>query len=125
MIEQIVADAASRGIGPYSQAVRANGFIFVSGQLGIDPKSGSLVSGGIEAEAEQILHNVEHVLAASQSSWHRVVHATLYLADIADFAVVNQLYRQRLGPIPPARTTVAVSALPANARMELDVIALA
>ena len=125
LIEQIVADRASRGVGPYSQAVKANGFLFVSGQLGLEPNTGTIVSGGIDAETRQALRNVTEILVAAGSSWESVVKVTLFLADMEDFATVNRIYEAVLGRVPPARSAVAVSSLPRNALLEIEVIAVA
>ena len=125
MIEQILSKDASTGVGPYSQAVKANGFIFVSGQLGIDPKVGSIIPGGTEAEMYQAIENIDRILRAAGSGWHRVVKVNLYLADLADYERTNEIYTVKLGTVPPARSTIEAASLPAGARVEIDAIALA
>lgn len=123
-MERISTQAASRGIGPYSQAVRANGFIFVSGQLGLDPETGALVPGGFEPQTDQALKNVREILAAAGSTWSKVVKATIYLSDLENFTVMNDIYAKALGPIPPARAAIQVAQLPLEALIEIDIIAL-
>ena len=123
-MERIVTERSSPGIGPYSQAIRANGFVFVSGQLGLSPNTSSLVEGGVEPELIQAMANVAEILAEAGSSWAKVVKATVFLADMNDFGLVNKLYSTKVGDIPPARTAVQVAALPRNARIEIDVIAV-
>ena len=124
IMERIVTDKASRGVGPYSQAVKANGFIFVAGQLGVDPATGTLVPGGIEAETEQALRNVREILAAAGSDFSKVVKATVFLADLDHFSTMNAIYEKFLGAIPPARSTLQAAKLPRNALIEIDVVAL-
>jgi 2-iminobutanoate/2-iminopropanoate deaminase len=124
-MERVSTQSASRGIGPYSQAVKANGFIFVSGQLGLDPDTGTLVQGGFEAQTDQALRNVREILAAGGSAWSKVVKATIYLSDIENFAVMNDIYAKVLGPIPPARAAIQVAQLPLGALIEIDIVALA
>jgi 2-iminobutanoate/2-iminopropanoate deaminase len=108
---------------PFSPAVRAGKFILVSGQIGVDPKSGSLVSGGAPAETAQAIENVATVLAAAGRSLSDVVKANVYLADMADYAAMNETYAKALEPPFPARTCVGVAALPFGARVEIEVIA--
>ncbi|HTV72667.1 MAG TPA: RidA family protein [Candidatus Acidoferrales bacterium] len=112
-------------IGPYSQAVRAGQLLFCSGQIPIDPATGKLVDGDIAAQTRRVLDNVGALLAAAGTSYDRVVKTTIYLVDMADFATVNPIYGERFGVSPPARSTVAVAALPMGARIEIEVIALA
>jgi 2-iminobutanoate/2-iminopropanoate deaminase len=122
----IVASAeAPAAIGPYSQAVKAQGFVFCSGQIALDPKTGQMLSGGVEAETEQVMKNLAAVLAAAGSSFSQVVRSTIYLVDLADFAKVNAIYGAAFPTAPPARATVQVAALPRGARVEIDMIALA
>lgn len=121
----ISTDRAPAAIGPYSQAIVAGGFVFCSGQIPLDPETGELVSGGVEAETERVLDNLEAVLAAAGSSIEDVVKATIFLTDLEDFGVVNEAYGKRLGAAPPARATVQVAALPKGARVEIEVVALA
>ena len=120
----IATDRAPAAIGPYSQAVRAGDFVFTSGQIGLDPATGELVAGGIEAETRQVLENLTAVLEAAGAGWRDVVRTTIYLSDIADFALVNKLYGERVGAgVLPARSTVQVARLPRGARVEIDAIA--
>ncbi|PKL46455.1 MAG: reactive intermediate/imine deaminase [Planctomycetes bacterium HGW-Planctomycetes-1] len=115
---------APAAIGPYSQAIAAGETIYVSGQLGLDPKSGKLVEGGIEAETKQALENIKAVLIAAGSSLAKVVSASVYLADMDDFARMNELYAGYFVEPYPARATVAVKTLPKNGRIEIAVIAV-
>lgn len=115
---------APRAIGPYSQAIVADDFIFLAGQIGIDPQTGNLVAGGVEAETEQVLKNAEAVLRASKSDFDSVVKATIFLADINDFARVNEIYGKRFKAPFPARSTVQVARLPRDARIEIELTAL-
>lgn len=119
----VSSENAPKAIGPYSQAIRAGGFLFCSGQIPLDPKTGAIVSGGIEAETRQTLENLTAVLNAGGATWDNVVKATIYLVDLADFAVVNRIYEERVGAAPPARVTVQVAALPRGAAVEIDAIA--
>ena len=115
---------APKAIGPYSQAIVANGFVFAAGQIGSDPKTGKLVEGGIEAETEQALKNIEAVLKAAGSSMKDVVKATVFLADMNDFAKMNAIYGKWMGEPYPARSTVQVARLPRDARIEIEVVAV-
>lgn len=123
-IASVSTDAAPAAIGPYSQAVTAGGVVYCSGQIGLDPSTGELVSGGVEAETEQVLANLAAVLSAAGADFSSVTKATIYLAEMADFAVVNEIYARHLGDARPARATVAVAALPKGARIEIDAVAL-
>jgi len=124
-VSVINTDRAPKAIGPYSQAVRANGFIFLSGQVPLDPATGELVRGTIEEEAGRVLRNIGAVLEAAGSGFDKVVRTTVFLADLSDFAAVNAVYAREFGDARPARSTVQVAALPRGARIEIDVIALA
>jgi 2-iminobutanoate/2-iminopropanoate deaminase len=116
---------APAAIGPYAQAVQAEGrLLFCSGQLGLDPATGNLVQGGVEAEARQALANLRAVLAAGGSGFDRVVKTTIFLADMNDFAAVNAVYSEHFAGDPPARSTVQVAALPKAGRVEIEMIAL-
>jgi len=117
------SERAPRAIGPYSQAVSVGGFLHTSGQIGLDPASGSLVAGGFEAEARQVLANLGAVLAAAGCGFEDVLKATVFLVDFADFPALNRLYGEAFGAHKPARSTVAVAALPKDARVEIDLIA--
>ena len=116
---------APDAIGPYSQAVIANGFVFTSGQIPIDPATGEFVSGGIAEQTQQVLKNLSAVLEAAGSSLRQVVKTTVYLADMQDFVAMNEVYATFFGGEPPARSTVQAARLPKDARVEIDVIALA
>lgn len=124
-MEVIHTDKAPNAIGPYEQAIKANGFVYTAGQIGLEPASGELVAGGVEEQARRVLDNVTAVLEAAGSSWSQVVKTTIYLNDMADFAAVNAVYEGYLGSAKPARTTVAVAGLPKGALVEVDVVALA
>ena len=110
-------------IGPYSQAVRAGAYIFASGQAGLDPATGVLVSGGVEAETRQTFKNIQAVLEAAGSSMDRIVKTTVFLTDMEDFARMNGVYGTFMPEPYPARSTVQVSALPKGASVEIEVIA--
>ncbi|MDJ0762142.1 MAG: Rid family detoxifying hydrolase [Myxococcota bacterium] len=126
MTKKIISTTtAPAAIGPYSQAVEANELIFVSGQIGLDPGTSALVPGGIAAETRQAIANIEAILTAAGSGLNRVVKATILLADIRDFAQVNDIYKEWFDKEPPARAAFAVAALPLGARIEIEAIALA
>jgi 2-iminobutanoate/2-iminopropanoate deaminase len=114
---------APAAIGPYSQGVVADGFFFSAGQAALDPVSGMLVEGGIEPETERVMANLTAVLDAAGATWGDVVKTTIFLVDVADFGTVNAIYGRFVGDPPPARSTVAVAALPKGARVEIEVIA--
>ena len=114
---------APDAIGPYSQAIRADGYLFCSGQLGLDPATGELVADDTAAQAEQSLRNLGAVLAAAGLTFEDVVKTTIFLADMADFAAVNAVYGRVVTDPPPARSTVAVAALPKGGRVEIEAIA--
>ena len=114
---------APGAIGPYSQAIRADGYLVCSGQLGLDPATGDFVAGDVEAQAEQALRNLAAVLDMAGISFAEVVKTTIFLADMADFAAVNGVYARFVTDPPPARSTVAVAALPKGGRVEIEAIA--
>jgi 2-iminobutanoate/2-iminopropanoate deaminase len=122
--EPVQTDNAPRAIGPYEQAVKANGFIYTAGQIPIDPKTGNFVEGGITAQTRQVLENLKAVLEAGGSALDRVVKATVFLKNMADFAAMNDVYAQYLGGAKPARSTVAVAELPRGALIEIDLVAV-
>ena len=122
--EIISTDAAPRAIGPYSQAMRAGGFLFLSGQIALDPRTEQLVGGDIKQQTRRVLENVKALLQAAGSSLNRVVKCTVFLADMNDFGAMNEEYGSFFQEEPPARTTVAASRLPRGALVEIDVIAL-
>ena len=121
----ILTTHAPAPVGPYSQAIRVDGFIFCSGQVGLDPKSGKIVEGGVAEQARQVLDNLAAVLAAADLTFAAIVKTTIFLVDINDFAAVNAIYGERMGTPPPARSTIAVAALPLGARVEIEAIASA
>jgi 2-iminobutanoate/2-iminopropanoate deaminase len=116
-------DNAPRAIGPYSQSVEADGWLYTSGQIALDPASGELVAGGFEAQARQVLANLRHVLASAGCTFASVVKATVYVADLADFPTLNALYAEAMGDHRPARSTVQVAALPKGGLVEIDLVA--
>ncbi|HVB63252.1 MAG TPA: Rid family detoxifying hydrolase [Nitrolancea sp.] len=124
-VEVIQTDKAAAPIGPYSQAIRANGFIFVAGEKGIDPKTNQMVTGGIAAETRQTLENIKNILESAGSSMSKAVSTAVYLVNIGDFAEMNKVYAEYFTVTPPGRTTVGVTALPAGAQVEITVTALA
>lgn len=123
-MQVIVTDKAPAAIGPYSQAVKAVGLLFCSGQIALDPVSGEMVQGTVEEETRQVMENLRGVLEAASTGFDRVVKTTIYLIDMADFPVVNQVYGSYFGELKPARATVGVAALPRGARVEVEVVAL-
>lgn len=124
MREIVSTDRAPQAIGPYSQAVRACGFVFASGQIPTDPATGAFVAGGVAEQTEQVLKNISAVLEAAGTGLDRVVKTTVFLADINDFAAMNEVYGRFFNGQPPARSTVAAARLPRDARVEIDAIAL-
>jgi 2-iminobutanoate/2-iminopropanoate deaminase len=120
----IHTDAAPAAVGPYSQAIRAGDQIWVSGQIGLDPASGRLVEGGVEAETRRVLASLKAILEVAGSGLDRVVKATVYLADLGDFETVNRVYAGFFGEEPPARMCVGVSSLPKGARVAVDAVAV-
>lgn len=116
---------APDAIGPYSQAVIANGFVFTSGQIPIDPATGQFVPGGIAEQTQQVLKNLKAVLEAAGTDLQQVVKTTVYLADMQDFTAMNEVYATFFGAEPPSRSTVQAAGLPRDARVEIDVVALA
>lgn len=121
----IRTEHAPAAIGPYSQAIRTGDFLFTSGQVALDPATGALAEGGIEAETRQVMQNLRAVLAAAELGFDDVVKTTVFLADMADFATVNTIYAEAFASAvaPPARSTVQVAALPRGARIEIELIA--
>lgn len=119
----VTTAGAPAAIGPYSQGIATDGLLFCSGQLGLDPASGELVDGGVEAEAERALRNLAAVLDSAGLAMADVVKTTIFLADMADFATVNAVYQRHVPDPPPARSTVQVAALPKGGRVEIEAIA--
>jgi len=121
----VATDQAPAAIGPYSQAMQAAGLVFCSGQIPLDPATGELVSGDIRQETRRVMENLRGVLTAAGCGFEQVVRTTIYLVDMADFPVVNEVYGDYFPTVRPARATVAVAALPRGARVEIDAVALA
>jgi 2-iminobutanoate/2-iminopropanoate deaminase len=124
MKEAIASKQAPAAIGPYSQAIKANGLIFCSGQTPMDPATGEVVSGGIQAQTERVLKNLTAVLEAAGSSFDRVVKTSVFLKDMNDFAAMNEVYARFFTGEPPARSTIQAARLPKDALVEIDLIAL-
>ena len=122
-IEFVATPNAPRAIGPYSQATRAGGLLFTAGQVGFDPSTGELVDGGIAEQTERVLQNLRAILQAAGLDMAHVVKTTVFLVDMADFAAMNKVYAEAFGDHRPARSTVAVAALPRGARVEIEAIA--
>jgi 2-iminobutanoate/2-iminopropanoate deaminase len=123
MKKAVATHAAPSAIGPYSQAIVQGDLIFCSGQIGLDPASGQIVEGGIEAETRRVLENLREVLIAAGLTLAHVVKTTVFVVDLADFATVNRIYGEHFEAPYPARSTVQVAALPRDARVEIDAIA--
>jgi 2-iminobutanoate/2-iminopropanoate deaminase len=122
-LSPVATPDAPGAIGPYSQAIKAGQFLFASGQIPLDPATGNLIEGGIADQAHQVLKNLGAVLMAAGVSYDRVVKTTVYLADMADFPVVNEIYATYFPSPAPARATIQAAALPKNVRVEIDLIA--
>ena len=123
MIRAVFANSAPKALGPYSQAIRAGDFLFISGQVAIDPATGDLVKGSAADETRQTLQNVGQILKGAGASFLHVVRTTVYLADLADFPEMNDAYAAFFTPPQPARSTIQAARLPKQARVEIDVIA--
>ena len=123
MKEIIATDGAPKAIGPYSQAVRSNGFVFVSGQVAIDPATQQVIQGDVAAQTERVLKNLSAILNASGSDLEKAVRATVFLKNMNDFAAMNEVYGRHFTSAPPARSTVEVARLPKDVLVEIDVIA--
>ncbi len=123
-LRQISTDKAPSAIGPYSQAVIANGFLFTAGQIALDPATGQIVAGGIVEQTERVMENLQAVLTAAGVTWQDVVKTTVYLHDLSHFPTVNEIYGKWLGDARPARSTVQVPGLPRGALVEIDAIAV-
>lgn len=122
--EIVSTDKAPAAVGPYSQAVRAGEFVFAAGQVAIDPATGKFIGGGIEEQTRQVLKNLTAVLEAAGSSLGQVVKTTVFLRDIAGFKAMNAVYAQFFPERPPARSTIAVNALPLGALVEIEAVAV-
>ncbi len=125
MKEAISTDHGPRAIGPYSQAIRANGFVFVSGQIALDPRTQQLVPGDISAQTERVLENLKGIVEAAGSSMDKAVRTTVFLLDMNEFAAMNEVYARYFSRSAPARATVQAARLPRDVRVEIDVIAIA
>ena len=125
MRDVIATKEGPQAIGPYSQAIRANGFIFVSGQVAIDPANQQFIAGDVAAQTDRAIRNLAGILKAAGSSLEKVVRATVFLKNMSDFAAMNEVYGKYFSSAPPARSTVEVARLPKDALVEIDVIALA
>jgi len=121
-IKIVHTDNAPAAIGPYSQGVVANGFLFTAGQIAIDPATGQIVAGDVRAQTERVMTNLAAVLATVNASWKDVVKTTVFLQDMGDFPVVNEIYGRALGEARPARSTVQVSALPRGVAVEIEAV---
>lgn len=124
MKEIVQTNNAPQAIGPYSQAIKTRGMVFASGQIPIDPATGQFVSGGIQEQTEQVLKNLSAVLEAAGSDLSRVVKTTVFLADMNEFAAMNEVYGRFFAEQPPARATVEAARLPRDARVEIEAVAL-
>jgi len=124
MVQVISTEKAPQAIGPYSQAISANGFTFVSGQIPVDPASGKLLTGSIAEQTKQVLENIASILKAANSDLNKVVKATVYLKDMNDFEAMNQVYSEYFSATKPARATIQVAKLPRDASIEIDAIAV-
>ena len=124
MRERIQTEHAPAAIGPYSQAIKAGGLVFVSGQIPIDPETGEFVAGGISEQTQQVLQNLAAVLEAAGSSLDQVLKTTVFLADMKEFSGMNEVYATFFSGPPPARATVAAAGLPRDARVEIEAVAL-
>jgi len=122
-VKKIITEKAPGAIGPYSQAIVANGFVFTAGQIPLDPAAGKIVDGGIVEQTDRVMQNLQEVLSAAGVTWADVVKTTVYLHDLAHFPTVNEVYGKWLGDSRPARSTVQVASLPRGALVEIDVIA--
>ena len=122
--DAVSTNNAPQAIGPYSQAIKANGFLFTSGQIALDPATNNLITGGIVEQTEQVLKNLTAILQAAGSSWEKVVKTTVFLKDMGQFGQMNEVYGKVCKGAPPARSTVEVARLPKDVAVEIDLIAL-
>jgi 2-iminobutanoate/2-iminopropanoate deaminase len=123
-MERVATQHAPGAIGPYSQAIVANGLIYTAGQIALDPATGQVVEGGITEQTTRVMANLQAILEAAGSSFSRVVKTTVFLMDMGDFAAMNEVYAKAFGDHKPARSTVAVSGLPRGVRVEIEVVAM-
>lgn len=124
-MDYVATEQAPKAIGPYSQAVKVNGILYTSGQIALDPATGNLVEGDFAAQARRVFENLKAVLAAGGSDFNRVLRATVFLQDMADFQTLNGIYAEYFGDHKPARTTIQVAGLPKGGLVEIDLVALA
>jgi 2-iminobutanoate/2-iminopropanoate deaminase len=124
MRDIVSTDHGPKPIGPYSQAVKANGLVYVSGQLGLDPKTGEMVAGGVAEQTDRVMNNLKGIVEAAGSKLSHAVKTTIYLKDLNDFAAMNEVYGKFFIAAPPARSTVQVARLPKDALVEIDIIAV-
>jgi 2-iminobutanoate/2-iminopropanoate deaminase len=124
MREIISTEHGPKAIGPYSQAVKANGFVFTAGQVALDPATGSVVGTEIKAQTERVMENLKGIVEAAGSTMHKVVKTTVFLKDMNDFVAMNEVYARYFPAAPPARSTVEVSRLPKDVRVAIEVVAL-
>src|SRR5215471_20114573 len=124
MKDRVQTDNAPKAIGPYSQAIKANGLVFASGQIPLDPQTMQIIEGGIREQTERVMTNLSAVLRAAGTSLDSVVKTTVFLSDLSDFAEMNETYGKFFSEVPPARSTVEVARLPRDVRVEIEVIAL-
>jgi 2-iminobutanoate/2-iminopropanoate deaminase len=125
MREIVSTEHGPKAIGPYSQAIKANGLIFISGQVPFNPATGQLIEGNVAQQTERVLENLRGIVEAAGSSLHKAVKLTVFLKDMNDFAAMNEVYARYFPTAPPARSTVEVARLPRDVRIEIDLIALA
>jgi 2-iminobutanoate/2-iminopropanoate deaminase len=123
-MDYVATPDAPQAIGPYSQAVKANGLVYTSGQIALDPATGTLVDGSFDEQVHRVFRNLDAVLRAAGSSFDRVLKATVYLTDLANFQAMNSIYAEYFGNHKPARTTVGLSQLPKGGAVEIDLVAL-
>ena len=123
-MDYVATPDAPKAIGPYSQAVKANGFVYTSGQIALDPATGNLLDGSFEEQVHRVFRNLEAVLREAGSGFDRVLKATVFITDFADFQTLNTIYAEYFGDHKPARTTVAAKSLPKGAAVEIDLVAL-
>ena len=124
MKDVVSTDHGPKAIGPYSQAIKANGFVFVSGQVALDPKTQQLIEGGIAQQTERVMENLKGIVEAAGSNMSKVVKTTVFLTDMNDFTAMNEVYGRYFPSQPPARATVQVSRLPKDVKVEIEVVAL-
>jgi 2-iminobutanoate/2-iminopropanoate deaminase len=125
MKDIVTTDRGPKPIGPYSQAIKANGFLFMSGQVALDPKTGDLIGSDVRQQTERVMENIKGILEAAGSNLHHVVKTTVFLKDMNDFPAMNEVYGRYFSAAPPARSTVQVARLPKDALVEIEVVAAA